>query len=385
MPFYQKKGNIPSTRHTQFRNSDNNLFWEELVSRMGFSGIYSNLYHKNPPTAINKIGKLTPYETEIWDTENRPYHFETDRLKSGGNAYNSRMPLMGNNDVIISRANINESMNNFFRNAHYDEVWFIQSGNGVLKTNFGNLDLNFGDYVVIPRGTIWKLIISEEIRTLIIETSGPVETPSNYRNSFGQLLEHSPFCERDIRTPDLKETESEGGNAAVMVRFKEGYQEFNYQNSPFDVSGWDGYFYPWVFNIKDFQPITGKIHQPPPVHQTFQAPGLVICSFVPRLFDYHPDSIPAPYAHSNVDSDEVLFYVKGNFMSRKGIQPESITLHPMGMPHGPQPGKIEDSLGVKETNEMAVMIDTFQPLTLFKALESIDDNSYPLSWSMEEK
>jgi homogentisate 1,2-dioxygenase len=236
-----------------------------------------------------------------------------------------------------------------------------------------------GDYVVIPRGVIWQMDVKQPIRILVIETSGPIETPTRYRNKFGQLLEHSPYAERDIRTPEFVGPVADM-RVEVEVKLQHGIQTYGYQHHPFDIVGWDGYYFPYIFNINDFMPITGKIHQPPPVHQTFQAHGIVLCSFVPRPFDYHDKSVPAPYAHSNVDSDEIIYYVEGNFMSRKGIDEQSISYHPMGLPHGPQPGKIEESLGAKETNELAVMIDTFKPLNMTEAALNVDDEDYPYSW-----
>jgi homogentisate 1,2-dioxygenase len=270
-------------------------------------------------------------------------------------------------------------MNDYYRNGHHDEIIFIHSGSGLLKTNLGQLNVAAGDYVVIPRGVIWQLDVEENMKHFIIETSGPVETPSRYRNRHGQLLEHSPYSERDIRTPDFVDPQTDG-HMNVLVRLNSGYQMYAYTTHPCDLVGWDGYYFPWVFNIKDFMPITGKVHQPPPVHQVFQAPGLVICNFVPRVFDYHPEAIPAPYAHSNVDSDEILYYVEGDFMSRKGMKEGSITFHPGGLPHGPQPGKIQESIGVKEANEYAVMVDTFKPLNITTAAQAVDDADYPASW-----
>jgi homogentisate 1,2-dioxygenase len=379
MPFYQKRGQIPKKRHTQFRDENGNLFWEELISREGFSSIYSNVYHLNPPTALAKVGEFQPIGLENWDVEHRPHHLKTHSLNSTGDGIKSRIPLFYNNDVILSKAFVTESMNDYYRNGHHDEIIFIHSGNGKLYTNFGTLAIQEGDYVVIPRGVIWKMHIDKDMHQFIIETSGPVETPNRYRNRNGQLLEHSPYCERDIRTPIFTDPCDEK-HILVNVKLKTGIQSYTYEYNPCDLIGWDGFYYPWVFNINDFMPITGKVHQPPPVHQTFQASGVVICSFVPRLFDYHPESIPAPYAHSNVDSDEILYYVKGNFMSRTGMEEGSITYHPMGLPHGPQPGKIEESLGAEDTNELAVMVDTFKPLTLTTHSQTVNDEAYPLSW-----
>lgn len=380
MPFYQRRGSIPPQRHIQSRDQQGRLHWEELVSREGFSGIYSNVYHLNPPTAVEKVGLFQATPRESWSSEHRHHHFETGRLDLAGDAVNARVTLFFNRDVIISKAHVEDSMTYLTRNGHHDEAIFIHQGAGVLHSNFGRLELKPGDYLVIPRGVIWQLEVEEAMRQLVIETSGGLETPPRYRNRLGQLLEQAPFSERDIRTPEFVPPVEGEQPVEVLVRLHEGRQTYLYRHHPFDLVGWDGYLFPWIFNINDFQPITGRVHQPPPVHQTFQAPGLVICSFVPRLFDYHPQAVPAPYAHSNVDSDEILYYVTGEFMSRQGISPESITYHPMGLPHGPQPGRIEASLGKKETRELAVMVDTFRPLNLSPALKAIDDENYPYSW-----
>ena len=295
-------------------------------------------------------------------------------IRSGVDMFDCVMPTRnGRNGQIFT------SNGTIYKNAYADELLFISSGEGVLETNFGKLNLIFGDYIVIPRGVIWRIKVLYPLKMLIIESHGPIETPERYRNKFGQLLEHAPFSERDIITPEYQNPISEK-SAVVNVKYKEIIQSYEYENHPFDLVGWDGYFYPWKLNIKDFMPITGKIHQPPPVHQTFQSKGFVVCSFVPRIFDYHEESIPAPYAHSNLDSEEIIYYVEGDFMSRKDIEPESITYHPMGLTHGPQPGKIEQSIGAKSTEEFAVMIDTFKPLNLTEDTQSIEDKEYVFSW-----
>lgn len=379
MPFYLQQGDIPTKRHIQFKDENGNLYWEELISREGFSSIYSNVYHINPPTAIRLVGKFQPETLEIWRKEHRHHHLKTYELNSPGDSIKSRIPLFFNSDVILSKATLNKSMKEYYRNAHYDEVLFIHNGKGEFKSNFGNMIIGKGDFIIIPRGVIWKLEIDVPLVHFVIETAGPIETPTRYRNRNGQLLEYSPYSERDIRTPELMEPNNDK-NITVNVKLKTGIQSYLYKNHPCDLVGWDGYYFPWVFNINDFMPVTGKVHQPPPIHQTFQAPGVVICSFVPRLFDYHPKSIPSPYAHSNVDSDEILYYVKGNFMSRNSVEEGSITFHPSGLPHGPHPGKIEESLGKKETNELAIMVDTFKPLNLTTLSKTIDDKEYPLTW-----
>ena len=380
MPFYQTRGEIPTKRHTQFRDDTGNLYWEELISREGFSHMYSNVYHVYPPTSVEAVGELKKYNLKAVDQPHRHHHIRTANVESDGDAISSRIPLFFNSDVVISKAHVKESMKSLYRNGNADEVLFIHTGSGILKSNFGNMALTAGDYLVIPRGVIWQIDVKEDMRILVTESSSPIETPTRYRNKFGQLLEHSPFSERDIRTPDFVGPVDDSP-MDVGVKLRHGIQTYGYQHHPFDIVGWDGYYFPYIFNINDFMPITGKIHQPPPVHQTFQAHGIVLCSFVPRPFDYHDQSVPAPYAHSNVDSDEIIYYVEGNFMSRKGIDEQSISYHPMGLPHGPQPGKIEESLGAKETNELAVMIDTFKPLNMTKAALSVDDEDYPYSWN----
>ena len=379
MSFYQKQGNIPSKRHIQFRNNNNELLWEELISRGGFSNIYSNVYHKNPPTSIEAIGEVSKIKLTSRENKHRHRHILTSKVKSLGDCISSRVPLLFNDDIIISKAHVEKSMVSPYKNGCADEVLFFHGGEGEFRSNFGNIDLKTGDYLVIPRGVIWEIHIQTKMKIFIIESSAPIETPDRYRNNFGQLMEHSPFSERDITVPKFIGP-VEDRSVEVQVRLKNGIQTYTYKHHPFDIVGWDGFYFPYVFNIHDFMPITGKIHQPPPVHQTFQSKGFVICSFVPRLFDYHPNSIPAPYAHSNVDSDEVIYYAEGEFMSRKGIEKESVTYHPMGLPHGPQPGKIEESIGVKGTNELAVMIDTFSTLNLSEEALKIDDEKYPYSW-----
>ena len=380
MAFYQTNGSIPHKRHTVFKFK-NKLCYEELVSREGFSSIYTNLYHLNMPTKIKKIGKMNELKLVVHNKKHQAHHLKTSNLKNKGDAISSRTPLLFNQDIIVHVAHIDKKMDYFYRNGHYDELFYIQDGTGTLSTNFGDLKYKKGDYVVIPRGVIWTLSKLEKTKMLVVESSCPIETPTKYRNKFGQLLESSPYCERDIKTPILQKAINKKGNFKVKVKLNVGVQEYVYDSHPFDVIGWDGYYFPWIININDFEPIVGSIHQPPPVHQTFMSKNFVICSFVPRLFDFHPDSIPAPYPHSNVDSDELIFYSRGDFMSRKGINKESITLHPMGLPHGPQPGKYEESIGKKKTDELAVMIDTFKPLYLTKDAVLIEDTSYPMSWN----
>lgn len=380
MPFYQSKGIIPPKRHTVFKKSDGSLYYEELVSREGFSHMYTNLYHLHMPTRVVEILKFNSIELKRGDKTHRARHLRTDNIESLGNVIDSRVPLFFNSDLIISKVHADKSMDFHYRNGHFDELLYVQSGSGDIRTNFGNINFKFGDYIVIPRGVIWKMNMDDKCKILVIESNRPIETPDRYRNKFGQLLEHSPFCERDIRTPELPDPINELGEFLVKVRVNDGIQDMVYGHHPFDVVGWDGYYFPWIFNIDDFEPIVGSIHQPPPVHQVFQSEGFVICSFVSRLFDFHPNAIPAPYPHSNVDSDEIIFYSSGNFISRTGIDAESISYHPMGLPHGPQPGKYEASIGENKTEELAVMIDTFKPLHIASLPAGIDDEGYHKSW-----
>ncbi|MBC8312527.1 MAG: homogentisate 1,2-dioxygenase [Candidatus Marinimicrobia bacterium] len=380
MPFYQNKGLIPPKRHTAFKKENGSLYYEELVSREGFSHMYTNLYHLRMPTRVLEMGNFHPIELKRGDKTHRVRHIRTANLNSSGNAVDSRTPLFFNSDLVISKAHVNESMDFHYRNGHFDELLYIQSGEGMFKSNLGTLKFGFGDYIIVPRGVIWQMDVEEECRILVVESNCPIETPSRYRNKFGQLLEHSPFCERDIRTPELTTPKDEEGEFLVKVRVNDGIQDMVYAHHPCDVVGWDGYYFPWIFNIDDFEPIVGSLHQPPPVHQVLQSDGFVVCNFVSRLFDFHPDAVPAPYPHSNVDSDEILFYSQGEFMSRKGIDLESITYHPMGLPHGPQPGKYEGSIGKKKTKELAVMIDTFKPLFVVESLEDVNDGDYIKSW-----
>ena len=333
------------------------------------------------PTSVKQVGAFTKIELKEFNLKHQAHHFETNKLNNWGDCINSRVPISFNNNVIISVAHVSDKMSYFYRNGHFDELLYVQYGKGVLSTNYGDLCYNKGDYIVIPRGVIWKLENDENTKLLVVESKDPIEAPNKYKNKFGQMLEGAPYCERDIITPTLKDPINKQGDYLVKVRLENGIQEYVYSNHPFDVVGWDGYFFPWIFNINNFEPIVGSIHQPPPVHQTFSSKSFVVCSFVSRLFDFHPDSIPAPYPHSNVDSDEFIFYSEGDFMSRKGISQESITYHPMGLPHGPQPGKYEGSIGKKKTEELAVMIDTFSPLKITDLASNISDEEYPLSWN----
>jgi homogentisate 1,2-dioxygenase len=385
MSYYHKLGKIPHKRHTQFRQPDGSLYKEEVVSSKGFSGIYSILYHINPPTKVKQVHEPVPFGYRIaQEYPLKQTHLRTSGIQTtGGDYLEARKTLLANHDVSMAICSPTErTMSYFYKNGEADELLFIHEGGGNLLSQFGKLRFEKGDYVIIPRTTIYKIEFDPTPnRLLIIEAAGPIETVKRYRNELGQLLEHSPYCERDIRPP--AELVQEDGKGPHLVKIKKnGYlHQYEYEFSPLDVVGWDGYLYPYALSIHDFEPITGRIHQPPPVHQTFQAHNFVVCSFVPRLFDYHPLSIPAPYNHSNIDSDEVLYYAEGNFMSRRGIDRGSFTLHPGGLPHGPHPGTAEASIGAVKTEELAVMLDTFQPLYLTEeALPYVDEN-YPMSWN----
>lgn len=383
--YYHHLGSIPPKRHTQFRQPDGSLYKEEVVSSEGFSGIYSILYHIHPPTRVSKVLDPVPFGPKQLDNYAlRHTHLNTSKVGATGDDFlSARKVLMTNSDCSISICSPRQrKMDFFYKNAEGDEVIFIHDGKGVLTSPFGKLEINQGDYVVIPRTVIYKVEFEEgPLRLLVIESASPVETVKRYRNQLGQLLEHAPYCERDIRPPGELVTDTRKGEFLVKIK-KQGFlHQYLYAHSPLDLVGWDGFLWPYAFSIHDFEPITGRIHQPPPVHQTFQGHNFVICSFVPRLFDYHPLSIPAPYNHSNIDSDEVLYYAEGNFMSRRGIERGSFTLHPGGLPHGPHPGTVEKSIGAKETHELAVMIDTFRPLHLTTDAVAFLDPDYPMSWT----
>jgi len=382
MPFYHKLGNIPQKRHTQFRQPDGSLYKEELFSTIGFDSILSNAYHINHPARIEDIDvKIVDLMPEEWKNAGlRPYHFKTKDSKIESDYVTGRKPLMFNETVIMSVCRPGKQMEYFYKNASCDELVFVHEGEGVLETNFGYLPFKKGDYIIIPRSITFKLVHKSPVRLLIFEAFGPITTPKRYRNEFGQLLEHSPYCERDIRVPVELVTLSDKGDYTVKVKKENKLHSLHYNYHPFDIVGYDGYYFPWILNIDDFMPITGKIHQPPPVHQTFDGPGFVVCSFVTRMLDYHPLSISVPYNHSNVDSEEMLYYADGNFFSRRGIEYASISLHPGGLTHGPHPGTVEAALGKLETVETAVMMDTFKPLKLTNWAKAMNDENYYLSW-----
>jgi homogentisate 1,2-dioxygenase len=383
MPIYHKLGNIPAKRHTVFKSPTGKLYYEQLFGTEGFSGISSLLYHIHRPTQIKEILRSYSIAPKIAVANNiKPLLLSTFQVPPKADYLESRTPLMLNNDCIIGVAAPQKSVTDyFFKNADADEMLFIHKGKGVLKTFMGEIPFEYGDYLIIPRGMIYQIHFeTTENRILYLESYQPIYTPKRYRNSFGQLLEHSPFCERDYKLPQNLNPIDEKGEFLIKVKKQNEIFEIVYATHPFDVVGWDGYNYPWGFSIFNFEPIVGRVHMPPPTHQTFETSALVVCSFVPRLYDFHPLAIPAPYNHSNIDSDEVLYYVDGDFMSRNNIQQGHITLHPKGIPHGPAPGAIERSIGQKETKELAVMIDTFRPLMITENAMNIEDGRYYKSW-----
>ncbi|MFN5705050.1 MAG: homogentisate 1,2-dioxygenase [bacterium] len=387
MPIYHKQGQIPHKRHTTFRKPDGSLYAEELFSTEGFSNIYSLIYHCHPPTMVKHLGEPYSVEPKIAREKHLKHtSLKGFKIKAEDDYLKSRKPVLVNSDLHISLAAPKKSMTDYFyKNSQADELIFVHVGSGTLKTGYGKIKFEYGDYIVIPRGTIYQLEFNDENnRLFIVESFTPIVTPKRYRNQVGQLLEHSPFCERDMKLPQDLETFDETGDFKVLIKKQGLIYPYTYSTHPFDFFGWDGYCYPWAISIHDFEPITGRVHQPPPVHQMFEAHNFVVCSFVPRKYDYHPQAIPAPYNHSNIDSDEVLYYVDGDFMSRKSVEKGQITLHPGGIPHGPHPGTVEKSIGKEATEELAVMVDPFRPLMLTEDAVAIEDADYYASW-MEGK
>ncbi|MFO7613220.1 MAG: homogentisate 1,2-dioxygenase [Bacteroidales bacterium] len=383
MPHYYKLGEIPPKRHTQFRKPNGNLYAEQLVSTEGFSAEYSLVYHTYPPTKIREIETPHSVVPEIAMEKNMQHRsFMGFKIKPERDYIRSRKAVLVNDDVYIHLAAPEQwGGDHSFKNSDGHEMIFVHQGEGMLRTIYGNIPFRYGDHLIIPRGVIYQLDFStKDNRLFIVESFGPFRFPKRYVNDAGQLLEHAPYHERDIRKPQELETHDEKGDFVVMVKKQDLVYPYHYASHPFDVIGWDGYHYPYALSIHDFEPITGRIHQPPPVHQTFDGNNFVTCAFVPRMYDYHPLAIPVPYNHSNVDSDEVLYYVDGEFMSRKHVERGQITLHPIGIPHGPHPGTVEKSLGQKETRELAVMVDTFRPLKITRTAIEIEDPDYFKSW-----
>lgn len=383
MPFYHKLGNIPPKRHTIFKKPDGSLYYEQLFGTIGFDGMSTNSYHVHRPTMVKEIRGQYSIKPEIaLENHLKSYRLKGFQVPPQKDYLESRKVVLTNSDVNIILAAPQQSTDDyFFKNADADELIFVHQGTGTLRTHLGNLDFKYGDYLLIPRGIIYKLDFDTQVnRFFIVESRRPIYTPKRYRNWFGQMLEHAPFCERDLRRPETLETHDEKGEFLIKIKKQDQIFDMVYASHPFDVVGYDGYNFPYAFSIHDFEPITGRIHQPPPVHQTFETDAFAVCSFVPRKYDYHPQSIPAPYNHSNIDSDEVLYYVDGDFMSRNDIEPGHISLHPAGIPHGPHPGAAERSIGKTETEELAVMVDTFKPLKVTVEGLNISDDSYHKSW-----
>jgi len=384
MPHYHTLGNIPHKRHTQYRKPDGTLYSEQLFSTEGFSNDYSILYHCHPPTQIIRTDPPASVMPEIAEEKMLQHRsFEGFKIPPADDYLESRKAILVNNDChIVLAAPRKGTTDYFFKNTDADELIFVHEGSGVVLTQYGKLPFSYGDYILLPRGTIYQIEFSTtKNRLFIVESFSPIRYPKRYLSKYGQLLEHSPFCERDIRPPQDLVTIDESGDFLIKAKKKGILYGLHYGHHPFDVVGWDGCCYPFIFSIHDFEPITGRVHQPPPVHQTFEAHNFVVCSFVPRLYDYHPEAIPAPYNHSNIDSDELLYYVDGDFMSRKNVTRGMITLHPAGIPHGPHPGAVEKSIGKKETGELAVMVDTFHPLQLTKTALEIENQGYTMSWA----
>ena len=383
MPLYHTLGKIPHKRHTMFKKPDGSLYHEQLFGTIGFDGMSSLLYHLYRPTMVKEV-------KEAIDISPKPAvrHNITSRMLKGydlkpkDDYLESRSVILFNNDIHIGLAAPRQSVTDYFyKNADADELIFVHEGTGILRTFLGEIPFEYGDYLLIPRGLIYQIHFNDtNNRLLVSESYHPIYTPKRYRNWFGQHLEHSPFCERDFKLPRNLQTHDEKGEFLMKVKKEGQLHHLVYTTHPFDVVGWDGYNYPYGFSIHDFEPITGRVHQPPPVHQNFETGAFVVCSFCPRLYDYHPEAIPAPYNHSNIDSDEMLYYVDGDFMSRKHVEKGFISLHPAGIPHGPHPGTYEASIGQAKTEELAVMIDTFKPLQLTQTALDLDDGNYYQSW-----
>ncbi|MFN8219616.1 MAG: homogentisate 1,2-dioxygenase [Fimbriimonadales bacterium] len=385
MPRYHSLGELPKKHHIQFRKPDGGLYTEQLVSTHGFSGPMSTLYHINQPTEVLRWEDWGDAKVQYLDDEPlRHRHLRTSKMQPFGNAVTGRVPLMGNNDVVWNQVVVAEQMPYFYKDSEGDEILFMHDGSGVMESMYGNLRFAPGDYIVVPRGTIYKLTFDHlPARMIAIISHGMVDIPRRYRNAHGQLLEEAPFKERDIHPPTELVAHDRKGEFDVLIRARHRLTMYTYPYHPLDVVGWDGYVFPYTFNINDFQPIVGKVHLPPPIHQTFQGHNFVICSFCPRVLDFHPEAIVIPYNHSNVDSDEVLYYCNDKFGSRRGIEEGSITLHPLGLPHGPQPGAVEASIGATKTEELAVMLDTYYPLKLTPQSQEIEDPDYWKSWQIK--
>ncbi len=384
MPFYVRVGKVPPKRHTTFYKPDGkSLYREELFSTQGFSGIYSNKYHIYMPPQVDSIGEIKQTDSYEWpDAPLQYYHFKTDNKQTEGNFFSARNEFLKNDHCVISTANPTVDGDIFYRNSYRHEMIFVHYGEGDFISEYGRLPFEQWDYIMVPKGTTYQMKFKnyDKVKIFIVESDSSFEIPKHFRNEYGQLKEDAPYYERDFKVPQFMEPVDKLGSFKLLLKVSNRIFEYELPHHPFDVVGWDGYLHPYTFNIKEYAPKVGKIHLPPPIHLVFTTEHFVVCNFVPRLFDFHPDAIPAPYYHSNVDSDEVLYYVFGDFMSRSGVQEGSITLHPMGIPHGPQPGKTEASIGKKETDEYAIMIDTFTPLKVTKNVKETMVEDYHHSW-----
>jgi len=385
MPYYHRQGALPNPKHTVFRSPDGErLYREELFSTKGFAGVYSTKYHLRLPPQVERVTpRAAPDHSADWPEAPHQYvHFRTDAAPPSGDYITGRRWYLRNAHTAIGAVYVDQATDAFYRNARAHELLFVHRGTGRLHSEFGRLDFGPGDYLVCPKGSTYHLEL-DTVRTgklLVVESDAPFEIPAHYKNASGQLLEHAPYSERDLRPPVLEDPVDATGTFPLVLKVGDRWFDYRLPHHPFDVVGWDGYAYPYAFNIRDFNPLVGRVHLPPPIHLVWTTPHAVICNFVPRLFDFHPQAVPAPYFHSNVDSDEVLYYVEGEFMSRKGIEEGSVTLHPMGIPHGPQPGRTEASIGAKETHEYAVMIDAFEPLAVTREVQQRLDAGYAQSW-----
>lgn len=383
MPFYHKLGSVPRKKHTTHYKSDGTLYREELLSSKGFSGIYSNVYHINMPTQTLEIKELEPMQNVEWDEAPlQHFHFFTEEMSAGGDFLSGRVSFLQNKNCSMLAAKPTQNPDYFFKNAYAHEYIFVHRGSGELLSTYGRLPFVPGDQIIVPQGTIYQMNFDgfEDNKLLVVESASAFEIPKHYRNEYGQLEEHAPYEERDFKLPEFMEPEDQQRHFKVIHKAGSRLFEYLVPNHPFDVVGWDGYLYPYGFNIKDYNPKTGRIHLPPPIHLLYNTANFVLCNFNPRPFDWHENAIPAPYYHSNIDSAEVLYYVEGDFMSRKGVKEGSITLHPLGIPHGPQPGKTEASIGKKFTDEYAIMLDTFEPLLPTKNILKFMDKDYYKSW-----
>ena len=383
---YATLGEVPPKRHSQVwrSNGSRRLMVEEVLGYEGFSGNESILYHLHSPCRLADVGEFTPIAREEWVPDTHVHRLaDTRPIEGGGDALAARRLLMFNADLEVWVAKPDAPMEAFYRNGEGDEVVYVHRGGGVLHSVFGSLPFRERDYVVIPRGTThrWQLAEDAEQHWLIFHTPGEIETPNRYRNRYGQLLEHAPYSQRDFHGPATLDTVEDEGPHEVVVRVRGGHQRYELDRHPFDVTGWDGYVYPYTFNAMDFEPRAGRFHLPPPAHQTFQGQNFVICTFAPRMLDWDETAVPLPYHHSNIQSEEVMFYADGDYAARKGVDVGCITLHPSGLPHGPQPGTVEKALGARHTDELAVMWDTFRPLHLTPLWREVDDPSYAYSWN----